>query len=129
MADVNALQATRAQPVSVRCLWRPVVPLTTPCATAEGNASVTAVSVMRDTSVHNAGHASAVLTLARPNCKESKLLLNFYFQILVKGSDHQITKKMFQYLVITERPVAPLLLSINCRYKSYFQELHRMPRL
>lgn len=74
------MQATRAQPVSVRCLRKAVVPLTTLCATAEGPASVTAVSVRRDTSLYDARHASAALTLARPNCKEYKILLNFYFQ-------------------------------------------------
>ena len=64
VAHVNAMQATRAQPVSVRSLWIAVVPLTALCATAEGPASVTAVSVTRDTSLYDARHASAALTLA-----------------------------------------------------------------
>lgn len=87
MAHVNASQATRAQPVSVRCLRRAVVPLTTQCATAEGPASVTAVSVRRDTIVHTVRHAPAALTFARLNCKDSKLLLYYYFHlpIVVKG--------------------------------------------
>lgn len=67
VAHVNAIQVMRAQPVSARCLRRAVAPLTTLCATAEGPASVTAVSVRRDTSVHNARYASAALTLARLN--------------------------------------------------------------
>lgn len=44
---------------------------------AEENASVTAVNVMRDTSVHDARHALDAPTLARLNCKESKLVLNY----------------------------------------------------
>lgn len=66
VVNVNATQALRVQPVSVRCLRRAVLPLTTLCAMAEGAASVTAVSVRRDTSVHDVRHAWAALTLARP---------------------------------------------------------------
>lgn len=51
---------------------------------AEGHASVTAVNVMRDTSVHDARHALDAPTLARLKCKESKLMLNFCFQIIIK---------------------------------------------
>lgn len=91
VADVIAVQATKAQPVSVRCLRRAVVPLTTPSAMAEGLASVTAVSVRRDTNVHDARYAQVALIHARPNCKESKLPLSFYFLINIKGVVHQIT--------------------------------------
>lgn len=77
--DVSAVQTTKAQPVSVRCLRRAAVPLTTPSAMAEGLASVTAVSVRRDINVHGARHAPVALIHARPNCKESKLPLSFYF--------------------------------------------------
>lgn len=80
--NVNAIQATRAPPASARCPRRAVIPTIILYASAEGSASVTAVSVTRDTCVHDAKHASAALTLARPNC-QSKLPLNFYFQIII----------------------------------------------
>lgn len=67
VAIVNAILASRAQPVSVRCLQKAVLPPTTLYAMEEGNASVTAVSVTRVTSIHDARHALAALTLARPN--------------------------------------------------------------
>lgn len=103
----------RAQPVSARCLRRAVAPLTTLCATAEGPASVTAVSVRRDTSVHNARYASAALTLARLNCKESKLLFNFYFQIIITDLHHHIAKGK-PYLVINEQSCSSDDLTFNC---------------
>lgn len=83
VANVNAMKAMRAQPVSAWCLKKAVVPQTTPSALAEGLASVTAVNVRRDTSVHNARHALAALIHARPNCKESKVPFNFYFLIII----------------------------------------------
>lgn len=64
MVHVNATQALRAQLVSVRCLRKAVVPLTTLCAMAEGLASATAVSVRRDTSDPGVRHAWAALTPA-----------------------------------------------------------------
>lgn len=90
---VNAIQASRAQPVSVRCLQKAVLPPTTLYAMEEGNASVTAVSVTRVTSIHDARHALAALTLARPNCKEAKFIFNFYFKVIIEGLIHHITKK------------------------------------
>lgn len=74
VANVSAIQATKAQPASVRCLRRAVVALTTLSAMAEGLASVTAVNVRRDTNVHDARYAPVALIHARPNCKKSKIL-------------------------------------------------------
>lgn len=93
VTDVNAILATRAQPVSAGCLRRAVVRLTTPCASAEGPASATAVNVRRDTSSHDAKSAPAAQTPARPNCKDStftfKLLLKFWFT-KVQQKDHPV---------------------------------------
>ena len=58
--------------MSVGSLTRPVVPLTTLCAMAEGNASVTAVSVRGGTSAQIVRNALAAQTPARPNCKYSQ---------------------------------------------------------
>lgn len=84
VANVNAIKIMRAQPASAGCLMRAVVPWRILCAMVEGSASVIAVNVMRDTSVHDVRPALDALTLARPNCKEPKVLLNLFFQISPK---------------------------------------------
>lgn len=64
VAYVNVKMATRAQPVSARCLRRAAAQSTTLCAMAEGSASATAATVLRDTSVHDVSCVWAVLTHA-----------------------------------------------------------------
>ena len=93
MANANAFQALRAQPVSAGRLLRGVAHLTTLCAMAEGPASVISVSVMKDTSAQNAMNALVALTLARPNCKE------FYSVCTVKLSSN-ICFSICHYLLL-----------------------------
>lgn len=78
VANVNALLAIRAQPANVRYLRKAAIKSTTRYAMAEAPASVIAVSVMRDTSVHIAKHVLDALTPAKQNCKylSSKVLLD-----------------------------------------------------
>lgn len=64
VAPVNVIPGTRALHVSVWFLMRPVVPLTTQCVTDEDPASVTAVSVKRDTSPPTVKNAWAAQTPA-----------------------------------------------------------------
>lgn len=82
--NVNALRIMMALPASAGGLMRAVVPRIILCASVEGTATVIAVNVMRDTSLHDVRTALDALTLARPNCKEPKILLNLFFQIKPK---------------------------------------------